>query len=389
MPDNTISSDLQLTTIFDTAIEEFERYILPLNAFSTVFSNVPLSGDGTITVPYYPMETAESGSRAEGEAYSTKVSATTTQSKQIRPNRNKIQGISFTPEEISRQPQFDPEKHGRRKGQKLAYDVLKDIFSIIRRANFSSGSTLGAVTPSNFDNDDIRALMRHCDDDRWPEMGRSCWLDSELYSEVLGDAAVLDLSQSGTTDPLRAGVLPNLYGFGMGKALGMHSNNEDAVALTSVTHGSDLLTLTGHTLANGDIVRFGGTPPAGLSTGTDYFVINVATNTFQVSATSGGAAVNLTDNGTSPTVQRLERLGGFVAYESAILTAFAPVPPTPGIRAKLIDYRQVNSAKSNLVLEYKHIADEDKSIEYQIIECHYGYAVGQAEALKRIFKAAA
>lgn len=383
---NIIADELKLTTILDSAITEFDRHILPLQAFSTTFE-AELSGDGTVTVPYYPMETTASGSRAEGERYSTKVSGTETQARQIRPDRNKIQGISFTPEQVARQPMLNLEKHGQRKGAKLAYDVLEDIFSIIRRSNFP-GSTLAAVTPSAFDNDDIRALRKQCNLDRWPKSGRSCWLDTDLYNEVLGDSVVLDLSQSGTTGPLTEGMLPRMFGFGMGEALGMHDNNTDLVALTSVTHGSDLLTLTGHDFVDGDIVQFGGTPPAGLTAATDYFVRDADTNTFKVAATSGGSVINLTDNGTSPTVRRMERLGGFVAYESAILTAFAPVPPTPGIRQKLIDYRQVKSSATGLILEYKHIADEDASIEYQIIECHYGYAVGQAEAMKRIFKAA-
>lgn len=53
----------------------------------------------------------------------------------------------------------------------------------------------------------------------------------------------------------------------------------------------------GHGLVNGDNVVFTGTPPTGLTEGTIYFVVGVTAgdpDTFQVSATSGGAAIDIT-----------------------------------------------------------------------------------------------
>lgn len=50
-----------------------------------------------------------------------------------------------------------------------------------------------------------------------------------------------------------------------------------------------------HGLANGDrVVFYGGTPPGGLSEATEYYVVNKTTNDFEVSLTSGGAAIDLT-----------------------------------------------------------------------------------------------
>lgn len=66
--------------------------------------------------------------------------------------------------------------------------------------------------------------------------------------------------------------------------------------------GTDAFTKTAHTLVNGDMVVFGGTAvPGGLVADTVYYVVNKATNTFQVAATSGGTAINLTSAGTSVT----------------------------------------------------------------------------------------
>ena len=54
-----------------------------------------------------------------------------------------------------------------------------------------------------------------------------------------------------------------------------------------------VITWTGHTLANGDRVRFTttGALPTGLAINTDYYVVNSLTNTFQVAATSGGSPI--------------------------------------------------------------------------------------------------
>ena len=69
----------------------------------------------------------------------------------------------------------------------------------------------------------------------------------------------------------------------------------------TVVVGTDTVNAISNGLANGQTVMFeneGGALPAGLLPGTVYFVINWGTNTFKVSATSGGAAVDITDDGT-------------------------------------------------------------------------------------------
>src|SRR3990167_1679568 len=63
-----------------------------------------------------------------------------------------------------------------------------------------------------------------------------------------------------------------------------------------------VVTNTAHTKANGDMVRFSttGALPTGIVADTTYFVINKATNTYQLSATSGGASIDTsgTQSGT-------------------------------------------------------------------------------------------
>jgi hypothetical protein len=61
---------------------------------------------------------------------------------------------------------------------------------------------------------------------------------------------------------------------------------------------ADAITSAAHGMANTDRVRvynvFAESLPAGLTEGTMYFVVGATTDTFQVSLTSGGAAVDIT-----------------------------------------------------------------------------------------------
>ena len=63
---------------------------------------------------------------------------------------------------------------------------------------------------------------------------------------------------------------------------------------------SDTITSAGHGLSDGDVLLLTTTDtlPAGLSVNTPYYVISATTNTFELSATSGGSAVDITDAGT-------------------------------------------------------------------------------------------
>lgn len=80
--------------------------------------------------------------------------------------------------------------------------------------------------------------------------------------------------------------------------------------------------LVGHTLLNGNRVKFGGTAvPGALTAGVSYWVVNKATDSFQVSTTPGGSAVDLTSAGTSPTLTEVPLM------QSLILWPFESAPP--------------------------------------------------------------
>ena len=74
----------------------------------------------------------------------------------------------------------------------------------------------------------------------------------------------------------------------------------DAGDSAVVDYSTDTITITGHNLDNGDAIYYVSPaapayPIGGLVSGGYYYVVNKTLNTFQLSATSGGSAINLTD----------------------------------------------------------------------------------------------
>lgn len=88
----------------------------------------------------------------------------------------------------------------------------------------------------------------------------------------------------------------NATNFPVGRNGRMLDCSSSSTTLSVLSHaGAGSPTLTPHTYDNGDRIRFGGTTlGANITAGTWYFVVstNKAAGTFQVSATSGGAAIS-------------------------------------------------------------------------------------------------
>jgi hypothetical protein len=66
-------------------------------------------------------------------------------------------------------------------------------------------------------------------------------------------------------------------------------------ATTAVNDITEEITITNHGYATNDKVTFSGVLPGGLSPSTNYYIIRINANTFQVAASPGGPAINLTD----------------------------------------------------------------------------------------------
>jgi hypothetical protein len=76
-----------------------------------------------------------------------------------------------------------------------------------------------------------------------------------------------------------------------------------------------------------------------------------------------------------------------VALPEAILVAFSPIKPSPGVLNHLTAYEVAVDPETGLTIEYRSWADPDTDTEKQVLEVNYGFALGHAAALKRIVSA--
>lgn len=75
---------------------------------------------------------------------------------------------------------------------------------------------------------------------------------------------------------------------------------KDFTKIQSINTSTDTFTASNHGLGDGDILTFWSTttPPGPITMGQTVYVVSSATDTFKLSATLGGAAIDLTDIGT-------------------------------------------------------------------------------------------
>jgi hypothetical protein len=110
----------------------------------------------------------------------------------------------------------------------------------------------------------------------------------------------------GTTENFNSGVTAQRqYDFADADIL---DSTRGAVTFTAAT---DLVTRTAHGYTNGMIVSFSEiTSTTGIGTQINYYVVNATANTFQVSLTSGGSAIDLVTDGS----------GYILPYKQVIVT---------------------------------------------------------------------
>jgi hypothetical protein len=82
-----------------------------------------------------------------------------------------------------------------------------------------------------------------------------------------------------------------------------------------------------------------------------------------------------------------ENLVGFAAYPSAILLAMRYLQPVTGDSPSGLNARAVTDPETRITLGYRQWYDYDKGTQVNVLECFYGFAVGEAAALKRIVSA--
>jgi hypothetical protein len=225
----TISSDLKLNVVLDSALIALREALLPLNSFSTVFNSVPLQGTDKIAVPFYPLATDATsdfnGTYSFGDSNAIN-------SREITVNKRKYQALSFTSAELARQPYFNPEQLGFLKGRKLAEDILRDILSVVTAANYGAPIHTGAA--STFDSDDMISIKTVLDQSKWAKTSRVMVLDNAYEGALLKDASIKNAAAVGSASAIQNGRLPQIAGFDIVGTNLVPDNGENLVGMVAL-----------------------------------------------------------------------------------------------------------------------------------------------------------
>jgi hypothetical protein len=307
--DNTLAAGLKRDVIMQELVRAFALRVLNLNAFSTVFSNVPLEGANKVQVPYCGLDENESQVFSAATGYAL-AGETTTGVREITVGMGATDGgrwfqdLAFTSEEIARQPFLKTVELARLKAEKLASDIVANVLSVVTAANY--GAAVISELPDGFDSDDIANLVTACK--HLPQQGRSLFLDTSYHVALLKDESFKAAMNAASDSAIKEGRLfPRVMGFDYVENPNIPGNSENSV--------------------------------------------------------------------------------GFAAHKSAILVAFAPVPPIAEVRASGTSYRVYTDAASGVALEYRTFGDNVLDRATHIVEASFGWAPGNAAALKRITSA--
>lgn len=301
---NTIAADLKRVEVLQFTLRAFAKRVAPMRMFSTSFQNTPLAGTDEVVVPYYALQSAASSDFVQANGY-VFAGSTNSSGKKITLNKRKYQPLDYSSAELGRQPALNVERLASLNGEKLAYDVLLDILSVVTAANFGAAAITKAA--NLFTSDDVADLAKLANDIMWPETGRGLIVNTAVDASLKKDDAYQMALNVGGTEVIRGGRLPNIGGFEYAFMAGLPANGENLI--------------------------------------------------------------------------------GFMAHASAILAAFAPVAPAPGVRDSLKAYDVLTDPETGISLNYRHWGSPDADVDRQVIECAYGYALGEVSALKRLTSA--
>ena len=233
--DNIIDADLNLNAFLDAAIMAFKAAVMPITVFATRFNNVQLQGTDKVDVIYYPIDTQA----AKDFSYSTGYvfdEDTNTAKREITINKRKYVSLGITSRDLARMPRLNFEILGALKGENLAYQVLRDIMSIITHANFPIDGYAGATFDSDSVIDISEVASTLTTDGRptpWPKAGRGLVMNETYHHKLLKDNAFKSAMNFATDQAIRTATLPNILGFNYADSAAVPDNGENLVGFAA------------------------------------------------------------------------------------------------------------------------------------------------------------
>lgn len=222
---------LKLDTIMRKGVRALAKRLSPILSLSHVFRDQVLTETDIVKVPFYALETLASKD-FDGSYSFAGADGGPGSSKDVTINKRKYQALEFTSKELRRNSVVDLNMVLQLKIEKLAEDVLNDIFSIATIANFGAAIHTGAA--SGFDRDDVVDIGVACSQANWPGSLRSMILESAYIGGLVKDMNAVDTAQG---DELRReGSLGRSGGFDLYEHPNMPTNGENRTGFVTLPY---------------------------------------------------------------------------------------------------------------------------------------------------------
>lgn len=226
------AASLKLDKVLREGMRALERRLSPVLALSTVMRNEVLTETNTIQVPFYPLETL--ASKNFDGSYEFDGGDANLNAKNVTVNKRKYQALSFTSKELARNSVVDLNRVLQLKIEKLAEDVLDDVWSVFTAADYGAAIFTGAA--SGFDRDDLADVRTDLNQAHWPQAGRSLILESDYEGALIKDLNTV--GQNGTEGALRQGSTGRLLGFDLFDHPNMPTNGENLVGMALLPYAA-------------------------------------------------------------------------------------------------------------------------------------------------------
>jgi hypothetical protein len=183
------AAGLKLDTILRQGVRALAKRLSPVLALSHVMRNQVLTETNIVKVPFYALETLASKD-FDGSYNFAGADGGPGSSKDVEVNKRKYQALEFTSKELRCNSVVDLNMVMQLKIEKLAEDVLNDIFSEFTIANYGAAIFTGAA--STFDRDDVVDLGVTVGQAHWPSTGRALILESAYIGALVKDMNAVD-----------------------------------------------------------------------------------------------------------------------------------------------------------------------------------------------------
>lgn len=203
---NSVHANVQNNIISQSALEQFASILAPLNAFSTSFNDEASQRGNKVTILNLGNT---SSAKAFDPAKGYETQDVTYGQTQINLSTHKFVTWHITDRDRLDSSAVELERFGYQKGADLAKEVFQDICKSITNANF--GSKKIALT-ADFDADDVADMRSTALTNNLPIEGCSLVLNNGHFTNLLKDSAVASALNYGSSDAIRGGNVPSLFG---------------------------------------------------------------------------------------------------------------------------------------------------------------------------------